>query len=156
TRYHTPLSPRSTLVGCMRRLASTSPCAACKRAHVDLAMSSLLTDAICTRQPPEAPDMPSIRLAMLGAGSLVEASGGACVMVGCLSVAGAGGGVGPLPLPGVAAGWLDWIGVGVLAASASGLGAAGAGRPLAGSLGVEGPASSFSGCTGTALGAMRL
>src|SRR5262245_15221236 len=100
----------------MRRLLSTSPCAACRRAQVDLAMSSLLTEAICTRQPPAGPDMPSIRLAMLGAGSLlgVGVGVGAWVTVGCLSggVAGvpAGGGVGPEPLVGVAA---DWIGVGV-------------------------------------------
>src|SRR5690349_11690992 len=116
----------------MRRLPSTSPCAACRRAHVDLAMSSLLTEAICTRQPPAGPDMPSIRLAMLGAGSVLGAGVGAWVTVGCLSggVAGvlAGGGVGPAPLDGMAAGW---IGVGVLAASAgSGLGGAGTGRPF--------------------------
>src|SRR5262249_8923705 len=98
TRYHTPLSPRSTLVGCMRRLPSTSPCAACLRAHGDLAMSSFLTEAICTRQPPAGPDMPSIRLAMLGAGSLAGAGVGAWVTVGCLSGEVAGGGVGPLPL----------------------------------------------------------
>ncbi len=122
-------------------------------------MSSLLTDAICTRQPPAGPDMPSIRLAMLAAGSLAGAGVGAWVTVGCLSggvaVAWMGGGVGPLPLTGVAAGWAGWIGVGVLA-SGSGLGAAGSGRPLAGNLGVEGPGSSFSGCTGTAPGARRL
>src|SRR5947209_2949176 len=64
TRYHVPLSPRSTLVGCMRRLASTSPCAACSLAQVDLATSSLLAEASCTRQPPVEPDMPSIRLAI--------------------------------------------------------------------------------------------
>src|SRR5205085_1338332 len=119
--------------------------------------SSLLTDAICTRHPPAGPDMPSIRLAMLGAGSLAGVGVGAWVTVGCLSggVAGvaAGGGVGPLPLAGGVAGWM---GVGVLATSGSGLGAAGSGRPLAGSLGEVGPASSFSGCTGTAPGAMRL
>src|SRR5262249_57161604 len=132
--------------GCMRRLASTSPCAACRRAHVDLAMSSVLTEAICTRQPPAGPDMPSIRLAIEGAGSLLDAGVGAWVTVGCLSVgiadAADGAAVGPAPPAGVAEGW---IGVGALAASGSGLGAAGDGRPFAGSLGVVGPGSSFSG-----------
>src|SRR5262249_12562802 len=99
---------------------------------------------------------PSIRLAMLGAGSLAGAGVGAWVTVGCLSGEVAGGGVGPLPLTAAAGGWPGWIGVGVLAASGSGLGADGSGRPLAGSFGTGGPGSSFSGCTGTAPGEMRL
>src|ERR1700730_4710965 len=66
TRYHTPFSPRSTRIGCIFRLASTSPLAVCTRAQVDLAMSSLFTEAIWMRQPPVGPDMLSIRLAMLG------------------------------------------------------------------------------------------
>src|SRR5260370_36454686 len=103
--------------------------------------------------------MPSIRLAMLGAGSLVGV--GAWVTVGWLGAGGvssyvAGGGVGPAPGVAAAGGWAGWIGVDVLATSGSGLGAAGIGRPLAGSLGVVAAGSSFSGCTGTAPGAMRL
>src|SRR5882757_3132641 len=154
TRYHTPLSPRSTRTACMRRLAITSPCALCRRAQVDLATSSLFTEATCTRQPPVGPDMLSIRLAMLGPVSVVP--GLTSVVAGVVGVAGvvapAGGGVGPLP-----AGWAGCSGVGVLEASASGgLGAAGAGRPLAGSLGLVEAGSSFSGWVGRAPGAMRL
>src|SRR5205085_7264549 len=123
TRYHTPLSARSTLVGCMRRLASTSPWAACRRAQVDLATSSLLAEASCTRQPPLEPDMPSIRLAMLGPLSVAGVAD-AWVTVGALA---GGVGVGAVAAPGC-------TGVGVFAASGS-LGAAGSGMPPAGSLG---------------------
>src|SRR5580704_8413558 len=157
TRYHTPLSPRSTRTACMRRLAMTSPCALCRRAQVDLATSSFLTEATCTRQPPVGPDILSIRLAMLGPVSVVP--GLTSVVAGVVGVAGvvapASGGVGPLPAG--AAGVTGCSGVGVLEASASGgLGAAGAGRPLAGSLGLVEAGSSFSGWIGTAPGAMRL
>ena len=55
----------------MRRLASESPCALCSRAQVDLATSSLFTEATWMRQPPVGPDMFSIRLAMLGPLSVV-------------------------------------------------------------------------------------
>src|SRR5512139_466477 len=88
TRYHTPLSPRSTRTACMRRLAITSPWALCRRAQVDLATSSFFTEATCTRQPPTGPDMLSIRLAMLGpvsvAAGLVSVTAGAGVGVGLL------------------------------------------------------------------------
>src|SRR5882757_5322699 len=113
----------------MRRLAITSPCALCRRAQVDLATSSFLTDATCTRQPPTGPEMLSIRLAMLGPLSLVA---------GLVSVT-AGAGTGIDALPGVtAAGVAACKGVGVLAATSAsgGLGAAGVGStPPAGSLG---------------------
>src|SRR4029450_775204 len=83
TRYHTPLSPRSTRTAVMRRLALTSPWALCRRAQVDLATSSFFTEATCTRQPPTGPDMLSIRLAMLGplspAAGLVSVTAGAGV-----------------------------------------------------------------------------
>src|SRR5580698_10990568 len=89
TRYHTPFSPRSTRIGCMRRLVSTSPLAVCTLAQVDLATSSLFTEAIWMRQPPVAPDILSIRLAIEGpaAGGVagLSAIGGA--------LAGAAGGV---------------------------------------------------------------
>src|SRR6476660_7146681 len=113
TRYHTPLSARSTFVGCMRRLASTSPCAACSLAQVDLATSSLLAEASWTRQPPAEPDMPSIRLAIEGPLSAAGAAVGAWVTVGAV-----GGGVGPGTGVGLAGVTLAfWIGVGVLASS---------------------------------------
>src|SRR5947207_3443171 len=79
TRYHTPLSPRSTRTACMRRLAITSPWALCRRAQVDLATSSFLTEATCTRQPAVGPDMLSIRLAMLGPASVAAG----LISVGC-------------------------------------------------------------------------
>src|SRR3954467_14772768 len=85
TRYHTPLSPRSTLVGCIFRLASTSPCAACKRAQVDFATSSLLAEASWMRQPPVGPDMPSMMLAMLVLPSLAGWVVAAWVTVGALA-----------------------------------------------------------------------
>src|SRR5262245_25936042 len=145
TRYHTPLSPRSTRTACMRRLAMTSPCALCSLAQVDLATSSFFTEATWMRQPPVGPDRLSIRLAMLGPASVVPG----LTSVGCTVLA--GGGVGP------AAGVLACTGVGVLAASPSaGLGAAGVGRPLAGSLGLVATGRSVSGWVGTAPGAMRL
>src|SRR6185503_21176434 len=90
TRYQVPFSPRSTLVGCMRRLASRSPCAAWSLAQVDLATSSLLAEASCTRQPPVEPDMFSIRLAIDVPPSLA----GGVVLGAWVTVGAFGGGVG--------------------------------------------------------------
>jgi len=139
----------------MRRLDRTSPWALCSRAQVDLATSSLFTEAICTRQPPVGPDMFSIRLAMLGPLSVVgvvEACWTFGGLVGPFASA-AGGCVGLVAV----AGGLGCSGVGALATSASGgLGAAGVGSPFAGSLGFTGTGKSFSGWLGTAPGEMRL
>src|SRR5476651_932157 len=150
TRYHTPLSPRSTRIGCMRRLVSTSPFAVCTLAHVDLATSSLFTEAIWIRQPPVGPDILSIRLAMLGPAACgvegLSATGGAVAGAAGAGVVAAGAAVDAL-----------CNGVGALVASGSGLGTAGVGStPPAGSFGVSAAGSSFSGWTGTVLGWMRL
>src|SRR5471030_1820584 len=122
TRYHTPFSPRSTRIGCMRRLVSTSPLAVCTLAQVDLATSSLFTEAIWIRQPPVGPDILSIRLAMLGPAACgvegLSATGGA--VAGAAGVVVAGGVVAagaPVDAP------VDALcnGVGGLVASGSGL-----------------------------------
>src|SRR5260370_20184429 len=99
TRYHTPLSPRSTRTACLRRLAITSPCALCRRAQVDLATSSFLTEAACARQPPVRPDMLSIRLAMLGPVSVVPGLTSVVAVLGGVAAlrAPAGGAGGPPP-----------------------------------------------------------
>src|SRR5476649_454002 len=133
----------------MRRLVSTSPLAVCTLAQVDLATSSLFTEAIWIRQPPVGPDILSIKLAMLGPAACgvegLSATGGA--------VAGAAG-------AGVAAGAAVEAlcnGVGGLVASGSGLGSAGIGStPPAGNFGVSAAGSNFSGWTGTVPGWMRL
>src|SRR5437016_5328185 len=123
----------------MRRFASTSPCAACRRAQVDLAISSVFTDAIWMRQPPVGPDIFSIRLAMLGPVS-VGVVVGAWVTVGWLAgnggVDAAGGGVEPLAGAGLAVADVD--AVPPLPSPSTGLVDRGT-WPFAGSWGVVGP-----------------
>ena len=129
----------------MRRLVSTSPLAVCTLAQVDLATSSLFTEAIWIRQPPVGPDILSIRLAMLGPAACgvegLSATGGAVAGAAGVSVA--------------AEAFCN--GVGALVASGSSLGAAGVGStPPAGNFGVSAAGSNFSGWTGTVPGWMRL